>query len=196
MSNNDSPSSHPPTPVEECSAKKISRKGRKGIVAEKNWTTEEIEALITLWEGNLNKDKKSTSVKQIAEQLETNEENFRKKMASLKSHYCQLRSQHQSAKTKSGSGTTDIEKPTWSFFDFLKFLDDNLTAKVTSLSIYLSEVSQFKKKREEVNSSKVGEWMANQNALISKLIQSYDQPKESTFVLLLKSPMVRLKKNL
>ena len=52
MSNNDSSSSHPPTPVEECSAKKISRKGRKGIAAEKNWTREEIETLITLWEGN------------------------------------------------------------------------------------------------------------------------------------------------
>ena len=101
MSNNDSPSSHPPTPVEECSAKKISRKGRKGIAAEKNWTREEIETLITLWEGNeilyvslsdyLNKDKKA-AVKQIAEQLETNEENFSKKMASLRSYYCQLRS--------------------------------------------------------------------------------------------------------
>ena len=79
MSNNDSSSSHPPTPVEECSAKKISRKGRKGIAAEKNWTREEIETLITLWEGNeilynvslsdyLNKDKKSAAVKQIAEQ--------------------------------------------------------------------------------------------------------------------------------
>ena len=80
LSKNDSSSSHPLTPAEECSAKKkISRKGRKGIVAEKNWTTEEIETLINLWEGNLNKDKKSASVKQITEQLETNEENVSKK---------------------------------------------------------------------------------------------------------------------
>ena len=103
MSNNDSSSSHPPTPVEECSAKKISRKGRKGIAAEKNWTRDEIETLFTLWEGNkilynvslsdyLNKDKMPAAVKQIAEQLETNEENVRKKMASLRSYYCQLRS--------------------------------------------------------------------------------------------------------
>ena len=94
MLNNDSSSSHPPTPAEEFSTKKISRKGRKGISAEKNWIREKIEALITLWEGTkilhnvslsdyLNKDKKSAAVKQIAEQLETNEENVTKKMASL-----------------------------------------------------------------------------------------------------------------
>ena len=130
----------------------------------------------------LNKDKKSAAVKQIAEQLETNEENVSKKMTSLRSYYCQLRSQYKSAKTKSGSGTADIKKPTWPFFDSLKFLDDNLTVKGTSSSINLSEVSQFKKKRKEVNSSEVDEWMTNQNALMSKLIQSYDEPKESTFV--------------
>ena len=79
LSKNDSSSSHQLTPAEECSSKQISRKGRKGIVAEKNWTTEEIETLINLWEGNLNKDKKSASVKQITEQLETNEENVSKK---------------------------------------------------------------------------------------------------------------------
>ena len=90
---------------------------------------------------NLNKDKKSAAVKQIAEQLETNEENVSKKMASLRSYYCQLRSQYKSAKTKSGSGTADIKKPTWPFFDSLKFLDDNLTVKGTSSSINLSEVS-------------------------------------------------------
>ena len=71
-------------------SKKISRKGRKGIATEKNWTREEIETLITLWKGNeilynyswsdyLNKDKKSAAVKQIAEQLVTNEENVSKK---------------------------------------------------------------------------------------------------------------------
>ena len=40
----------------------------------------------------------------------------------------------------------------------------------------------MRKERKEVNSSEVDEWMTNQNALISKLIQSYDEPKESTFV--------------
>ena len=67
-------------------------------------------------------------------------------MASLRSYYCQLKSQYQSAKTKSGSGTADIEKPTWPFFDSLKFIDDNLTVKGTSSSINLSEVSQFKRR--------------------------------------------------
>ena len=183
LSNNDSSSSHPTTPVEECSAKKISRKGRKGIAAEKNWTREEIETLIrfgkiTKYCIMFHKDKKSAAVKQIAEQLETNEENVSKKMASLSSYYCQLRSQYKSAKAKSGSGTADIKKPTWPFFDSLKFLDDNLTVKGTSSSINLSEVSQFKKKRKEANSSEVDEWMTSQNALMSKLIQSYDEPQE------------------
>ena len=73
------------------------------------------------------------------------------------------------------------KKPTWPIFDSLRFLDDNLTVKGISSSINLSEVSQFKRK-EEVNSSEVDEWMTNQNALMSKLIQSYDEPKESTFV--------------
>ena len=56
----------------------MSRKGGKGIAAEKNWTREETETLMTLWEGckilynvslseYLNKDKKSAAVKQIAE---------------------------------------------------------------------------------------------------------------------------------
>ena len=131
----------------------------------------------------LNKDKKSAAVKQIAEQLETNEENVSKKMASLRSYYCQLRSQYKSAKTKSSCGTTNIKKPTWLFFDSLKFLVDNLTLKGTSSSINLSEVSQLKKKRKEVNSSNVDKWMTIQNALMSNLIQSYDEPKESrTFV--------------
>ena len=142
-------------------SKKILRKKRKGIAAEKNWTREEIETLITLWESNkilynislsdsLNKDKKSAAVKQIAEHLETNEENVSKKMASLRTYYCQLRSQYKSAKTKSSSGTGDIKKPTWPFFNSLKFLDDNLTVKGTSSGINLSEVSQFKKKRKEL----------------------------------------------
>ena len=87
-------------------------------------------------------------------------------MASLRSYYCQLRSQYKSAKTKSSSGTADIKKPTWPFFNSLKFLDENLTVKGTSSNINFSEVSQFKKKRKEVNSSEVDKWMTNQNALI------------------------------
>ena len=155
----------------------------------------------------LNKNKKLAAAKQIAEQLKTNEENVNKKMASPRSYYCQLKSQYKSAKTKSSSGTADIKKLTWSFFDSLKFLHDNLTVKGTSSSINLSEVSQFKKKRKEINSSEVDEWMTNQNALMLKLIQSYDEPKESTFLTedelfgqavaksIAKIPMVRLKKN-
>ena len=104
MSNNDSSLSHPPAPVEECSAKKILRKGRKGNSAGKNWSREEIETFITLWEGHeilynvslsdyIDKDKKSAAVKPFAEQLEIDEGNVSKKMASLRSYYCQLRKQ-------------------------------------------------------------------------------------------------------
>ena len=64
---------------------------------------------------HLNKDKKSASVKQIAEQLETYEENVSKKTPSLRSYYCQLRSQYKGVKTKSSSGMADIKKPTWPF---------------------------------------------------------------------------------
>ena len=170
-------------------SKKNIEEGRKEIAAEKNWAREEIETLITLWEGNeilynvslsdyLNKDKKSAAVKQIAEQLETNEENDSKKMARLRSYYCQLRSQYKSAKTKSSSGTADIKKPSGPFFDSLKFLDDNLTVKGPSSNINFSEVPQFKKKRKEVNSSEVDKWMTNRNALMLKLVQSYSEPNE------------------
>ena len=55
--------------------------------------------------------------------------------------------------------------------------------KGTSSSINLSEVSQFQKKRKEVNSSEVDKWMTIQNTLMSNLIPSFDEPKESrTFV--------------
>ena len=40
----------------------------------------------------------------------------------------------------------------------------------------------MQKQEGKINSSEVDEWMTNQNALMSKLIQSYDEPKESTFV--------------
>ena len=69
-----------------------------------------------------------------------------------------MRSQYKIAKTKSGSETAYIKKLTWPFFDSLKFLDGNLTVKGVSSSINLSEVSQFKKNRKEVNSSEVDEW--------------------------------------
>ena len=65
-------------------------KGKERDCLEKNWTREEKETLITLWEGNEilqnvslldypTKDKKSAAVKQIAEQLNANEENVSKK---------------------------------------------------------------------------------------------------------------------
>ena len=50
-------------------------------------------------------------------------------MARSRSYYCQLRSSYNAWKTKSGSGTSDIKKPNWIYFDMLKLLDNNLMPK-------------------------------------------------------------------
>ena len=111
LSNNDSSSSHPPTPVEECSAKKYRGREGKELPRRRIGLGKRLKHLLHF--GKVTKYCiKSAAVKQIAEQLETNEENVSQKMASLRSYYCQLRSQYKSAKTKSGSGTADIKKPT------------------------------------------------------------------------------------
>ena len=193
LSNNNLSSSHPPTPVEECSAKKYRGKEGKELPRRRIGLGKRLKHLLhfgkikkfcimihcwtilTKIKSRLLFNKSQSSWRQMKKMSA-------KKMASLRSCYCQLKNQYKSAKKKSGSGTTDIKKPTWPFFDSLKVLDDNLTVKGASSSINLSEVSQFKKKRKEVNSSEVEEWMKNQNSLVSKLIQSYDEPKEWTFV--------------
>ena len=56
-------------------------------------------------------------------------------MASLKSYYCQLKQSYKAAKTKSGSGTSDVKKPVWPFYDSLYFLDDNVSPRDTICNI-------------------------------------------------------------
>ena len=63
------------------------------------------------------REKRSKAIKEIAEKLETTEEAVSRKKASLKSYYSQLKYSYKAAKTKSGSGTCDVKKPVWPFYD-------------------------------------------------------------------------------
>ena len=79
------------------------------------------------------------------------------------------------------------QKTNLAIFRFLKVFRWQFNCEVvfknlTSSNINFSEVSQFKKKRKEVNTSEVDRWMTNQNALMLKLIQSYREPNEWTFL--------------
>ena len=77
----------------------------------------------------LDREKNIKAIKEISEELAISEDQVTKKTASLSSYYCQIRSSYNAAKTKSGNGTSDIKKPTWIYFDMLKFLGDSLTPK-------------------------------------------------------------------
>ena len=97
----------------------------------------------------LDGEKKSKAINEISEELPISEDQVTKKMASLRSYYYQLRSSYDAAKTKSGSGTSDIKRPTWIYFDMLKFLDDNLMAKGSSSNDKPSNVPEFKKQKKD-----------------------------------------------
>ena len=118
------------------------KRGRKGIINEKQWRLDEIMQLISMWEQKEELynaaspdysilEKRSKAIKEIAEKLETTEEAVSRKMASLKSYYCQLKQSYKAAKTKSGSGTSDVKKPVWPFYDSFYFLDDNVNPRNT-----------------------------------------------------------------
>ena len=77
-------------------------------------------------------------------------------MANLRSYYCQSRSSYNAAKTKGGSRTSDIKKPTWIYFDMLKHLDDNMTPKGSS-NVKPNNVSEFKKQKKDASSTKEDE---------------------------------------
>ena len=152
LSNNDLSSSHPPTPVEECSAKKYRGREGKELPRRRIGLGKRLKHLLHFGKVTkfciiihgrtiLTKIKSPLLLNKLQSSLWQMKKMSVKKMASLRSCYCQLRSQYKSAKTKIGSGTTDIKKPTWPFFNSLKFLDDDLTVKGISSSINLSEVS-------------------------------------------------------
>ena len=107
-------------------SKSKAKHGRKGIINEKQWRSDEIMQLISMWEQKEElynaaspdysiREKSSKATKEIAEKLETTEEAVSRKMASLKSYYCQLKQSYKAAKAKSRSGTSDVKKPVWSF---------------------------------------------------------------------------------
>ena len=108
-------------------------------------------------------------------ELAISEDQVTKKMANLRSYYCQSRSSYNAAKTKFGS-----RKPTWIYFDTLKLLDDNLTPKGSSSNVKPSNVSEFKKQKKDASSTKEDEWLENQNMLMSKLINSYEHSESGT----------------
>ena len=104
--------------------------------------------------------KKNKAIKEISEELAISEDQVTKKMASLRSCYCRLRSSYNAAKTRSGSGTSDIKKPNWIYFDMLKFLDDDLMPEGSSSNVKPSNVSEFKKQKKGASSTKVDEWLS------------------------------------
>ena len=103
----------------ESTKKSISRKGRKGKVGERNWTKDEIENHIRLREQSkiynvslpnyLDKKKKSKVVKEISAERGISVDEITKNMASLRSYYCQLQSNHKTAKMKSRGKTSDVK---------------------------------------------------------------------------------------
>ena len=132
------------------------------------------------------REKRSKAIKEIAEKLETTEEAVSRKMASLKSYYCQLKQSYKAAKTKSGSGTSDVKKPVWPFYDSLYFLDDNVNSRDTICNIFTevpSPESVPKKRNKEGSqeSSLVSQeeaWFSNQNILMANFFQSCNESQE------------------
>ena len=135
------------------------KRERKGIINEKQWRSDEIMQLISMWEQKEElynaaspdysiREKRSKALKEIAEKLGTTEEALSRKMASLKSYYCQLKQSYKAAKTKSGSETSDVKKPVWPFYDSLYFLADNVNPTDTICNISTGVPSKVYRKNE------------------------------------------------
>ena len=132
------------------------------------------------------REKRSKAIKEIAEKLETTEETASRKMASLKSYQCQLKQSYKAAKTKSGSGTSDVKKPVWPFYDTLYFLDDDVNPRDTicniSTEVPSSEcIPKKRSKKESQESSLVWQeeaWFSNKNILMAKFLQSCNESQE------------------
>ena len=122
------------------------KKGRKGIIFEKNWTSEEIETLIRMWRSKevlydvsskdyLDKQKKYLALKEIADIIGTNSEAVLKKMNSLRSYYGHVRQSCVLSNRKSDGNAIDIKKPTWPYYEHLHFLNDNLIPRSMTNSL-------------------------------------------------------------
>ena len=122
------------------------KKGRKGIIFEKNWTSEEIETLIRLWRSKevlydvsskdyLDKQKKYLALQEIADIIGTNSDAVLKKMNSLRSYYGHVRQSCVLSDRKNDGNAIDIKKPTWPYYEHLHFLNDNLIPRSMTNSL-------------------------------------------------------------
>ena len=113
---------------------KLSGKSRKQIKKkktddDKQWSTDEVEMLIRLWQENeelyrvdhpqyLDRGRKSLVLSQIAEQLSTSVVEVQNKMRGLQTYYGQLR-----RASKGHSGSAMKKKIRWAFYDSMNFLN-------------------------------------------------------------------------
>ena len=108
-------------------------------------------------------------------------------MASLKSYYFQLKQSYKAVKTKGGSGTSDVKKPAWPFYDSLYFLADKVNSRDTSCnnSTEVPSPERVPKKRSQKGSqessllSQEEAWFPNRNILMDKFLQSCNESQES-----------------
>ena len=161
-------------------------------------TSDEIMQLISMWEQKEElynaaspdysiHEKRSKAIKKIAEKLKTTEEDVSRKMASLKSYYFQLKQSYKAVKTKGGSGTSDVKKPAWPFYDSLYFLADKVNPRDTicNNSTEVPSRESVPKKRSKKGSqessllSQEGAWFPNRNILMDKFLQSCNESQES-----------------
>ena len=117
------------------------KRGRKGLNLEKTWSSEEIEMLIRLWAERpvlynsslpeyMDKTKRQLALREIGIQMALEENIISKKMSSLRTYYANLRSNYLASK-RSGSGSMQVRKPSWPFYDSLEFLNDNYVPRRT-----------------------------------------------------------------
>ena len=129
-------------------AVKKSKKIKPGVT--KEWSHEETLRLIELWEseevlynikhrGYSNKDQRNNGLQRVKEGLEeswivADAKEIGSKLHSLRVYYSAQRGKLENSK-KSGSGTDDVKKIKWTFFDKLAFLNDNLQPRQTFSNI-------------------------------------------------------------
>ena len=162
-------------------SKSKAKRGRKAVINEKQWRSDEIMQLISMWEQKEDlynaaspdysiREKRSKAIKEIAEKPKTTEEAVSRKMASLKSYYRLLKQSYKAAKTKSGSGT----------------VDDNVNPRDTicNISTKVPSPESVPKKRSKKGSqesnlvSQEEAWFSNQNILKAKFLQSCNESQE------------------
>ena len=101
-------------------------------------------------------------------------------------YYCQLKQSYKAAKNKRGSGTSDVKKPVWPFYDSFYFLADNVNPRDTICNISTEVLSPegVQKKRNKRGSQESSipshkeACFFNQNILMAKFLQSCNESQE------------------